>query len=397
MGDPFDTEEIHKSIKEALIKNDRNLAVAKINEYFDRQKNIPLDIAITGESGAGKSTFVNAFRGIDNRDERAAPTGATETTMEITPYPHPKYPNVKFWDLPGIGTTKFPADQYIKYVGFERFDFFIIVSCDRFRENDVRLAKEIQRMEKKFYFVRSKIDNNVRDEERTQRDFNLERTLKKIRDNSIQSLQYHGFKSPQVFLVSSFDLTLYDFPLLEQTLERELPEHKRDAFLSAMPNISQEVIAKKKKSFKKRINFLASLSGVVASLLIPGLSMGVEVGMLVGEVKHYANQFGLDVDSLLSLASCTNIPFQELKDVTSSPLSATEITTELVMKEFSQCPRLLSLKVAEEGIRFIPGFGIPTAMTLSFITTQKALNIFLDALSDDAYKVFRRALGHKLK
>uniref|UniRef100_A0A3Q3GNL4 IRG-type G domain-containing protein n=1 Tax=Labrus bergylta TaxID=56723 RepID=A0A3Q3GNL4_9LABR len=222
---------IHKEIKEALLKNDQALAVAKINEYFDQQKNVPLNIAITGESGSGKSTFVNAFRGIDNRDEKAAPTGTTETTMEVNPYPHPNHPNVTFWDLPGIGTTKFPADKYMKHVGFEKFDFFIIVSSDRFKENDVRLAKEIQRMEKKFYFVRSKIDNSMRDEERTQRDFNKERSLKKIKDNCIQCLQEQGLKSPQVFLVSSFDLQLYDFHLLEETLERELPEHKRDAFL----------------------------------------------------------------------------------------------------------------------------------------------------------------------
>ncbi|XP_023250532.1 T-cell-specific guanine nucleotide triphosphate-binding protein 1-like [Seriola lalandi dorsalis] len=166
-----------------------------IQEHLEQQNNIPLNIGITGESGSGKSTFVNAFRGVDNRDGKAAPTSCVETTSDVTPYPHPNYPNVTLWDLPGIGTTRFPADKYLQHVGFEKFDFFFIISADRFRENDVKLALEIQRMKKKFYFVRSKIDHNLRNAERSQREFNTEITLTQIRENCIQGLQKQGLAS----------------------------------------------------------------------------------------------------------------------------------------------------------------------------------------------------------
>ena len=160
--------------------------VAKIWKHLKKQNNIQLNIGITGESGSGKSSFVNAFRGIDGRHESAAPTGCVETTTDIKPYSHPNYPNVTLWDLPGVGTTKFPAEKYLKLTGFETFDFFIIISDTRFRENDVKLMKEIQKMGKKFYFVRSKIDNDLRAEERSQRNFNRQKTLTKIRQNCIQ-------------------------------------------------------------------------------------------------------------------------------------------------------------------------------------------------------------------
>ena len=158
----------------------------KIKKYLEEYQNVKLDIAITGESGSGKSTFVNAFRGIDNRDDRAAPTGVVETTMKPEPYPQPIYPNVTIWDLPGVGTTNFPADEYLKLVEFEKFDFFILVSANRFSEDDAKLAKDIKNMGKKFYFVRSKIDHNLRDAQKGKTEYDEEKKLKEIRENCIQ-------------------------------------------------------------------------------------------------------------------------------------------------------------------------------------------------------------------
>ncbi|XP_032364628.1 T-cell-specific guanine nucleotide triphosphate-binding protein 2-like, partial [Etheostoma spectabile] len=157
-------EERIEEIKKELQTNGTASAAAKIQTRLAEQDRVQLNIAIAGESGSGKSTFVNAFRCIPNGDKLRA-----ETTKAPTSYPHPNYPNVTLWDLPGIGTTRFPADEYLKKVGFERYDVFFILSADRFRENDVKLAEEIQKMGKKFYFVRSKIDYNIRDEERNSR------------------------------------------------------------------------------------------------------------------------------------------------------------------------------------------------------------------------------------
>ncbi|XP_051249518.1 interferon-inducible GTPase 5 [Dicentrarchus labrax] len=391
MDYPLDSE-LTEEIKEALQNNNQALAAAKIQELLEKENNIPLNIAITGESGSGKSTFINAFRGIDNRDEGAAPTGCVETTMDVTPYPHPNYPNVTLWDLPGVGTTKFPADKYLKLVGFEKFDFFIIISDTRFRENDVKLAQEIQKMEKKFYFVRSKIDHNIQDEKRSQRDFNAERSLQRIRENCIQSLK-KSVGSPHVFLVSSFELHLYDFYLLHETLERELPAHQRNALLLAMPNINLEIINKKKKAFQAKIKYFATLSAAVAAVPVPGLSVAVDVALLVGVVTTYVVGFGLDIPSLQRLARSTGVPLNDLIAIIISPLAVTKITPSLILKLLAHCASTAALMVAEEGSRFIPIIGIPAAMGLSFVTTYRALNMFLNMLAEDAHRVFKRALG----
>ncbi|XP_051249478.1 interferon-inducible GTPase 5-like isoform X1 [Dicentrarchus labrax] len=384
--------EFIEAIKEALQNNNQALAVAKIQEYFDLQNNIPLNIAITGETGSGKSTFVNAFRGIDSEDEEAAPTDCVETISEVTPYPHPKYPNVTLWDLPGIGSTKFPADKYLELVEFEKFDFFIIISDTRFRENDWKLAQEIQKIGKKFYYVRSKIDNDLR-HQRKKKDFNEERTLARIKKNCIQGLRDQGVNSPQVFLVSSFELHLYDFHLLHETLERELPAHKRNALLLAMPNINLEIINKKKEAFQAKIKYLATLSAAAAAVPVPGLSVGVDVALLVGVVTKYIVGFGLDSSSLKRLSRSSGVPLKDLMVVIVSPLAATEITSDLILKLLAQCVNTATLMAAEEGSRYIPILGIPAAMGLSFVTTYEALNMFLNMLAEDAERVLKRVLG----
>ncbi|KAM6911763.1 interferon-inducible GTPase 5-like [Lycodopsis pacificus] len=381
-------EKFEEEVKELIETSGPAEAAAKIKPLLHKHKNIPLNIGITGETGSGKSTFVNAFRGLDDEDEGAAPTGVVETTSVATPYPHPHHPNVVFWDLPGIGTTKFPADKYLKLVGFEKFDFFIIISATRFRENDTKLAEEIQRMGKKFYFVRSKIDDEVRNEKRRavrqKKAFNEEQTLDKIRENSIQ-----GVKSQQVFLVSSVDLHLYDFRLLGETLTKDLPAHKRHALLLAVPNVSLGIINQKKEALQSDIKWYAVLSAGVAAVPIPGLSLVLDVALLVSVVSEYQVTFGLDSSSLENLARSAEVPLNDLKAAMKSPLAVNEISKDLIIKLLTSSVGDAALTKVEAFFIGIPIFGIPAAIT----ATNKALNAFLSMLAEDAQRVFEKALG----
>ncbi|XP_059209118.1 interferon-inducible GTPase 5-like [Centropristis striata] len=247
-------------------------------------------------------------------------------------------------------------------------------------------------MKKKFYFVRSKIDDNLRNEERSQREFNAERTLQEIRENCIQGFVKKGVESPQVFLVSSFDLHLYDFPLLQQTLEKELPAHKRDVLLLAMLNISLEVIRKKKEALQDKIKFCASASALAAAVPIPGLSCAADLIMLAAVIKGYQVSFGLNTESLQNLACRTKVPLEDLRAVMTSPLSAKKQNIDLIVKVcFSVTD--LAIMIAKERFRFFSFIGIPIASTLSSAFTYRALSSSLDMLAEDAQKVFEKALG----
>uniref|UniRef100_A0A3P9B4D8 Interferon-inducible GTPase 5-like n=1 Tax=Maylandia zebra TaxID=106582 RepID=A0A3P9B4D8_9CICH len=339
-----------------------------VSQQREETCDISLHIAITGESGSGKSTFVNAVRGLRNGDEGAAPTGAVERSKEPIPYFHPDYPN-------------YPAHKYLELVKFDRFDFFIIVSDTGCRENDC-------------YFVRSKIDNFMRDERRNE-DFSAERSLREMRENCVQGefLFYQGIVSPQVFLVSSFEPNLYDFSLLQQTLDRDLPKNKRDTLLFIMPNINPEIIIKKKKAFQSRIKYWAGLSGTVAAVPVPGLSVAVDIGLMVRVVKGYVTDFSIDKSSLEKLAERTNVQHADLCAVVRSPLAGVEITPELLTRVLTQLACVAAFMTAEESFRWIPVVGLVASAGLSFVVIYKALNSFLNTLADDAQRVFEKALG----
>lgn len=196
-----------------------------------------------------------------------------------------------------------------------------------------------------------------------------------------------------MFLVSSFELHLYNFSLLHETLDRDLPEHKRHALLRAMPNISLEIIDKKKKTFKRRLYWLSALSAAVAAVPVPGLSIAVDIAVLVGAVTDYVFGFGLDIKSLQRLSASTGVSYADLRAVIVSPLAAVKISKELLLKVLSQIAGAATFMALEEVSRFIPIVGIPLAMVFSFTTTYRLLNFILNQLAEDAQKVFKKALG----
>lgn len=386
-------EELTNNIKEALTNQDQGEAAKLAKAYLEKLDQIPLKIAITGESGSGKSTLVNALRGVDNADEEAAPTGVVETTMDPKEYSVPKNPNILIWDLPGVGTTKYKIAEYVEKMEFDKFDFFILISSERFKENDAKLAEEIKKKKKKFYFIRSKVDHNIADAKRSRRDFTEESTLKQIKDNCIKELQQLGNESPKVFLVSSFDLHLFEFNALWKTLEKELPEHQRDALLLVLPNISLDVVKQKVVVLEEKIKWRALASAAGAAMPIPGSSIIVDIAIIVKFIEESQNSLGLTEESLQSLSHVTHTPIKDIKAEMKSPLAGVKITTELVLTALRGSISVGGLIAAEEGFKLVPFLGIPFSMSLSGLSTYLALKYLLKSLAVDAQSVFIKAMG----
>ncbi|XP_065430021.1 interferon-gamma-inducible GTPase 10-like isoform X2 [Chrysemys picta bellii] len=383
------SEEEIKEFQTAAKAGNLSKAISVVKKSDELLRNTKLNIAITGNSGSGKSSFINAIRSLNDDDRGAAETWVKETTDKPTAYSHLMHPNVTMWDLPGIGTMKCPAEKYIKDMKFDRYDFFIIISSERFTEADAKLAKEIKRMGKKFYFVRSKVDVDL-DNEQRKRNFNEEKTLHIIRSDCMKQLKEAGIVFPQVFLLSRWHFDKYDSPQLQETLANEIDTHRRHVLICALPSTSEKILKKKQKALQKQIWKQALKSCAVAAVPFPFLSVKCDVDILVENMREYCQCFGLDDDSLKSLASQVGKSVDELKSVIKCPL-VKDITRDEALKRLREATGE-GMMTAKYFISVVPLIGSGIAAKRSYSVTYEMLHRFVDEVAEDAQRVLKKAL-----
>ncbi|XP_078268780.1 interferon-inducible GTPase 5-like [Rhinoraja longicauda] len=348
-----------------------------------------LNIAVTGDTGTGKSTFINTMRGLRSKDEGAAAVGTIETTKEPTGYPHPNLPNVRYWDLPGIGSPQFKEGSYLKEMQLKKFDYFIIVIASRFTENDAKLANEIKRLGKRFYFVRSKIDADLNAILMEWKEVDENAELEKIRSDCVSMLGKVGITDPRVFLISSFKQDQYDFGELNKALEGDLPNIQKRIFVLALPNHSVEIIQKKSEWLKKGIWALAILSGAVGAIPVPGVSLACDIGVLIGAIIHFRKCLGLNDTSLQRLVNRTGKSMDQLKAAAKTPLLG-EITPGVIMR-ISWGVVAVTVSALEFALYFVPVIGSIFGAGSSFVMTFKILRDALKELTESAERVVRVA------
>jgi interferon gamma inducible protein 47 len=73
----------------------------KLQSALQGYQKTALNICVIGQSGVGKSSFINAIRSIDRKHSDAAPTDVIENTLKATPYEVSNNRNIRYWDVPG--------------------------------------------------------------------------------------------------------------------------------------------------------------------------------------------------------------------------------------------------------------------------------------------------------
>ncbi|PCH37638.1 hypothetical protein WOLCODRAFT_66706, partial [Wolfiporia cocos MD-104 SS10] len=126
-----------------------------------------IHIAVAGGSGTGKSSFINAIRGLGNRsssnDPCIAATGVAETTGIFGRYPDPNPDRPYVWyDIPGAGTLNVPDWQYFNDQGLYTFDRIIVLFDIRFTATDIAILRHCAHFSIPSYIVRSKSTTHIR-------------------------------------------------------------------------------------------------------------------------------------------------------------------------------------------------------------------------------------------
>lgn len=133
----------------------------------------------------------------------AAKVGVTECTKEVQRYEDPDNANIEYWDLPGMGTHNFPAKTYFQDVKLNEYDTFVIFIDTRFREDDLELVRKITSHGKKYFFVRSKIDQDVTSTKTSDPEsFNEAAVLAEVRSECSEKLGDLLSNEEKIFLIS---------------------------------------------------------------------------------------------------------------------------------------------------------------------------------------------------
>ncbi|XP_044274754.1 interferon-inducible GTPase 1-like isoform X1 [Varanus komodoensis] len=384
--------QIFTALNESLKDGEREEDVSGVGQDLENSKKTVLHIAITGETGTGKSSLINAIQGLHMEDSDAAPVGVTETTLQPNSYSHPNYPNVIFWDLPGVGSTEFPSAVYYEKVDLSCYDFFIIVASERFQSTEVDLAQMIQWMEKKFYYVRNKVDADLNNMKRAYpQKYNEEEILQQIKNNCRACMSCFKDSNRQVFLISTRNPGKYDFPELVKALQQDLPSLQSLAFLRRLPSFSPGIIAEKKVELKKLLWKISLVSIYNNASPIPGTPLACDVRFLQLFVVWFYKKFELDGTSLARLARWAEKPLEDLYAVIESPRVA-EVTADLIVKKCVDYGN----KVMEKTEPYFPPL-TNSVRTLSFLIAKLMLSSFLDKLAEDAESVRKKVLGQEVQ
>ncbi|CAO2594165.1 Interferon-inducible GTPase 1 [Lemmus lemmus] len=312
-------QETIDSVELHLTKGNIQGANSVIRDALKNIDNVPINIAVTGEFGVGKSSLINALMGMGPEDEGAAEVGVVPTTMRRTPYKHPKITTLTLWDLPGIGTVNFPPKDYLEKVKFQEYDFFIIISATRFTKLELDLAKAIKFMKKNYYFVRTKVDLDLDNEKKcNQHTFDREKTLQQIRSMYVNTFSQNNMDVPQIFLVSNLYLSDYEFPVLMDTLIKDLSAQKCHNFMLSLANITEPAIDRKRNSMQQTIWLEACKAGLLATVPVVGI-LRDDVEKLKEKLNHYRVLFGVDDASLEAIAKDSQVPVEQLKKLIKSP------------------------------------------------------------------------------
>ncbi|UJR26408.1 hypothetical protein I4U23_007740 [Adineta vaga] len=140
----------------------------KKKELDDQWRKQPVLIAVIGQTGSGKSTLIRRLLGYQPDDLDGPTIGESigECTKEAKEYLKADT-GLVYIDLPGVGSTtaafafntSTDQDAYFKRFKLEKIDYFLLLSQNKFNEQEKLLAEYIKKkLNKKFSFIQTKMD-----------------------------------------------------------------------------------------------------------------------------------------------------------------------------------------------------------------------------------------------
>lgn len=353
-----------------------------LEDSMNRWKTEKVKFAVSGCSATGKSTFINTLRGVKRGDRDYAEVGFGDTTMKVTPYADPDNPKIVYYDLPGVGTLEVKKENYINEMKICDYDFIFIFFDKVISEDNLWLVGELDKLGIPFSFVRSKIDEDIANGKRDNMD--EESVISCIRDKVNRSIK-NNIKlanAKNIFFISCVDKSKGELSELIDYVNANLDDFKRLAALSSMAVLSEGIINLKYKVLKNRIKKVSVGAAAIAAIPIPGVDIALNIALLVEEMSHYINFFGL-----------SNKKMKELESFDTSQLKCRKILipgADMAVFVTVRLGSYISIMAVENVLDlFLPILGSAISGATAAAVTYNFLNSILKDIRDDANVVYK--------
>ncbi|XP_017279230.1 immunity-related GTPase family, q2 [Kryptolebias marmoratus] len=379
MADVFRGLNLLETLKESIESN-------KLSDVKDAVEDLlisRINLAVVGDRGGEKASFMNSLRGLGPDDKDAAPSQSPVAPEEVTGYPNPKHPDFRLWDLPPVPTTSpFEPEGYVNRFKFLRYNAVFMMFTQKLQPNSVEVCLEARSLQQQaVYFI---LLASAKDTEK--------KSLEERKEAALEVLKSQGVKQPKVFLVRPSTLEKLDFPDLLADISKALPEIRAYAFLLALPALTPALVTQKKEAFKALIWAAASLSGGVSAIPVPLVASMVDSSIAVRILTKAQLSLCLDDKSLEQLARQRNLEAAELKRLRTCVLSV-EVTKVEVKKRLAAAEKELSTASSKLLEMAMPRHA--RSASRAFTAMLQTLNSAVDEMAADAERIVTTALGQE--
>lgn len=347
-------------LQSALERGGISEMVRFIQSSLDSLLDTRFDLALMGGNPGFRHSILNSLRGLKDGEDGSAHGGNPEIPIE---YASLKYPKASLWDLPGMESLESEPKKYLESVHINRYDFTLLflTPWQEASSSYISLVLALKKEGKKSVFIQDCENDEMPP----------------------------GPTEDEVFVLSPAKLPGLEFHRLLGYLEKKLPSHKLRAFMLSLPNLSAEVIEKKKEAISQEVWKVALLSSLVASVPVPGVAIACDLSLLTARLDTYRQELGLDADSLANLSQKTGVPVSKLMSEIQSP-AGKGVTRELVQKMLGSATGI-GLEVAGVFLHRFPLLGPLATGGIAFHSSYLVLSRCLAAMAEDAQRVLARA------
>ncbi len=343
-----------------------------INE-LEEEINVEIKIALFGQPGAGKSSLINALVGKNVVDVSTE----TDTTRNEGEIPWGENNSNILTDLPGYGTSRFPADEYWDKFKLDEYDLFICVISGKFHQADDQLFRKIIEKNKPCFFVSNKSDSLV--------DTTGEKAKEELKEDVKNDIKKRYGTVTTVFTSC---VTKEGLDELVKEIYLRLDDTKKDKWERNAKAYSLDFLKRKREACEKVVVSKSLQAAANGLNPIPGLNLAIDLSVLQKLFKEVRKNFDL-TDERIKQVSKLNL-YPNLANISNNIIRSLSYDgiVNLLKKQAGK-------QIAQKASRYIPLIGVAISAAGGYTITYLAGKSYLNDCYELAEAILKEELNYK--